>query len=63
MNNYEIQKNGQYLVFFRDAGDCYGGVKKTTLDTQGLTGKNLYLHIKNYVGNRAAFAARQKGYC
>ena len=63
MNNYEVQKNGQYLVFFRDAGSCYGGLRKTTLDTEGLVGKKLYKHVKKHVGNYAAKAAQQQGYC
>lgn len=63
MANYEVQKNSQYLIFQRDAGDCYGGLKKIPLDTEGLTGKKLYQHIKKYVGNYAAKAAKAQGYC
>lgn len=63
MANYEVQKNGQYLTFQRDAGECYGGERKTTLDTEGLTGGELFKHIKKYVGARAAKAAKQQGYC
>lgn len=63
MNNYEVKKNGQYLVFFRDAGDCYGGIKKITIDTEGLSGKPLSRHIKKYIGSHAAKAAKEQGYC
>jgi hypothetical protein len=63
MNNYEVQKNGQYLVFFRDAGECYGGLRKTTIDTEGLVGKKLYQHVKKHVGSNAAKAAKAQGYC
>ena len=63
MNNYEVQKKDQYLVFQRDAGECYGGLRKTTLDTEGLSGKKLYQHIKKCVGNLAAKAAKEQGYC
>lgn len=63
MNNYEVQKNGQYLIFQRDAGDCYGGLRKTTLDTDGLSGKKLYQHIKKYICSNAAKAAKAQGYC
>ena len=60
---FEIWKNGEYLNFERDHGSCYGGVRKTTLDCQGKTGKKLYKHIKEYVGKDYADAARKKGYC
>lgn len=63
MANYEVQKNGQYLIFLRDAGNCYGGIKKTTLDTEGLSGKPLSRHIKKYICSNAAKAAKAQGYC
>lgn len=60
---YEICKNGDILNFERDHGECYGGIHKTRLDCWGKSGEELYAHIKEFVGDAPAEAAREQGYC
>lgn len=63
MTYYEISKEGNFLKFERDHGECYGGVRETTVDCQGHEGKELYKHIKEYAGKAFADAAKNLGFC
>jgi len=61
--DYEIIKEEDYIKFSRDHGACYGNVRTTTIDCDGLKGKKLYNHIKNAAGKAFADAAKKKGFC
>lgn len=63
MQKYEVSKEENIITFVRDHGECYGGVRKTYIDTEGKTGSKLYAHIKEYAGAALAEAARKKGFC
>jgi hypothetical protein len=63
MSDYIISKNGKYMTFIRDHGECYGGEHKSVLDTYDLKGMALYDHIEEYLGKAPALAAERQGFC
>ncbi len=63
MSEYEIYKNGDIITFERDHGECYGGLRKTNIDTEGKKDNELYAHIEDHAGAAFADAAREQGYC
>ncbi len=43
-------ENG-YAYCFRNAGKCYGGVRKTVVDCRGLNNKETIEQIREYAGD------------
>lgn len=60
---YQVEQTGNVMTFIRDAGDCYGGERKTVIDTEGKQGRALRLHITKRLGKVASKAAAEQGFC
>lgn len=63
MTIINIEQTGNVMTFIRDAGDCYGGERKTVIDTQGKQGRALRLHLTKHVGVQMSKAAAEQGFC
>ena len=58
-----IEQTGNILTFTRGAGDCYGGERKTEIDTQGKQGRALRLYLTKHVGAQMSKVAAEWGFC
>lgn len=63
MTIINIEQTGNVMTFIRDAGDCYGGMRKIEIDIEGKQGRALRLHLTKHLGKAASKAAADQGFC
>lgn len=56
MTTFTSTRKGNIITFYRDAGVCYGGIRKTYIDCDGIPESEIYDYVKDYLGKAYADA-------